>query len=395
MGFFDFLRPKKQVRSIKLMDGKDFMEALGGGYHALIDNPEIVAGCYRIASLVASMTIYLMANTEKGDIRIQNELSRKIDISPNKYMTRNHWMTAVVMNLLLYGDGNAIVYPHTRRGLLQSLEVIEARRFEFRDISGKEGYRVSIDGKTYDPDQVLHFVLNPDKDYLWHGVGFRVPLKTVVDNLEQARETEKGFMSSKWKPSVIVKVDALIDEFSSKEGRKKLLESYIESSKAGEPWLIPADQFSVEQVRPLSLADLAINDTVTIDKKTVAAILGVPAFVLGVGEYNAAEWDSFINNTIRPIAQNIEQEMTRKLIISPKMYLTFNFSKLYSYDLQKLSTVYTSLYDKGIVTGNEVREKFGMQPKEGLDELIVLENYIPVGDVGKQKKLGGNDGRND
>ena len=121
----------------------------------------------------------------------------------------------------------------------------------------------------------------------------------------------------------------------------------IKTNRIGQPWLIPADQFEVEQIKPLSLADLAINDTVKLDKETVAAVLGVPPFVLGVGDYDSAAWDSFINNTIRPIAQSIEQEMTRKLILSPKMYLMFNVARLYSYDLQKLSTVYGSLFDKG------------------------------------------------
>lgn len=116
--------------------------------------------------------------------------------------------------------------------------------------------------------------------------GFRVALRDVAANLKQAAATEKGFMESKWKPSIIVKVDGMIDEFSSPEGRKRLLENYINTDKAGEPWLIPADQFSVEQIKPLSLSDLAIADVVQLDKRTVAAILGVPPFVLGSGTLN-------------------------------------------------------------------------------------------------------------
>ena len=155
----------------------------------------------------------------------------------------------------------------------------------------------------------------------------------------------------------------------------------------GEPWLIPADQFSVEQIKPLSLADLAISDSVQIDKKTVASIVGVPPFVLGVGEYNKDAWNSFIQNTVKPIAQGLEQELSRKLIVNPKWYLKFNILSLMDWDIKTIADVFGGLSDKGFITGNEVRDRIGMSPKEGLDELRILENYIPMGMIGQQSKL--------
>ena len=49
--------------------------------------------------------------------------------------------------------------------------------------------------------------------------------------------------------------------------------------------------------------------------------------------------------------------------------------------------MFGNLSDRGIITGNEVRDKIGMSPLEGLDKPRILENFIPVDMIGKQKKL--------
>ena len=389
MSIFDFLkRDNKSKSCIGVVVSDDDESLKCSGYTSLADNPEVLTACRRIATLISSMPIMLMENGNSGDVRIFNELSRKLDIEPNKNMTRRTWMEAIVMNMLLYGKGNSIVKPYTSRGYITNLEPISASRVSILpDAVDTRKYYVVIDGKSYDPADVLHFVDNPDKYYPWMGKGMTVVLKDVANNLQQASATKKGFMSTKWKPSIIVKVDAMIDEFSSPEGRQKLMDEYISSSEAGEPWLIPAEQFDVETIKPLSLADLAISDSVVMDKRTVASIIGVPPFVLGVGEYDQTAWNSFINNTVRIIAQEIEQELTRKLILNPKWYVKFNILSLMNWDLQTIADVFGKLSDRGFVTGNEVRDRIGMSPADGLDEFRILENYIPYEMSALQKKL--------
>ena len=355
------------------------------GYTSLDKIPEIVSACRKIASLIGSTTIYLMANTADGDQRIINELSRAIDIDPMPTMTRSTWMESIVMTMLLYGKGNAIVVPHTWQGYLQSLEPISADRVSFI-ADGYRDYKVAIDGKERRADSVLHFVYNPDKTYLWKGQGVSVSLRDLADNLRQAAHTEKAFMSSEFKPSIIVKVDAMTDEFSSPEGRQKLIESYINPQTPGAPWLIPAEQFDVQQVKPLTLSDLAIADTVTINKKSVAALLGVPAFVVGAGDYNRDEWNAFIQGTIMPICKSIAMEMTKKLILKPEWYLMFNVWSLIDYDLKTTSDVLLAGADRGYICGDEWRDRMHMSPA-GLKEYKILENYIPYDMSGNQKKL--------
>lgn len=377
-----------EKRTVSFVLGTDFNDLCCSEYTSLDKCPEIMTACRIYAELIGSMTIYLMENTKNGDVRLRNELSRKIDINPMTNMTRSQWMEAIIMNLLLYGQGNSVVVPHTWDGLIRNLEPISASRVSFMPVGNSyRDYRVMIDGRPHDPSTVMHFTHNPDKIYLWKGRGIEISLRDLAKNLKQASETENAFMSSKWKPAIIVKVDAMIDEFSTPEGRQKILDDYVKSAAVGQPWLIPGEQFQVEQVRPLSLEDLAIKDSVELDRTMVASVFGLPPFVLGVGEYNQKAWNNFIQTKIRPMALKIAQKMTDVLILNEKWYLKFNERSLYDWDVVTMSQMLGGLYDRGVITGNEIRDSIGYDPMDGLNELRLLENYLPIDRLGDQKKL--------
>lgn len=356
------------------------------GYTTLAQSPEVSTAVDRIAALAGSMTIHLMRNGPDGDLRVKNELSRVVDVTPNAYMVRSAFVRWIVRTLYLEGNGNAVVFPITEDGYLRELRPIPAYYAAFYP-TGLWGYRIAINGRPYDPDELLHFTLNPGTIYPWLGEGYRVTLRDVAHNLKQALATEKGFMESKWKPSVIVKVDALTEEFASEDGRRRLLDSYVTNTDAGQPWIIPAEQFDVQTIKPLTLSDLALADFVQLDKRTVATILGVPPFVLGVGEFRREEWNNFISTTLMPLAHLIEQELTRKLLYSPEYFFRFNSRSLYNYDLKDMAQIADDQYVRGLMTGNEVRDWLGLSPLDGLNDLVILENYIPRGAIGDQAKL--------
>lgn len=382
---------KKETIQNAWFISQDLFESLcSTGYSKISDNPEVQMCVNKIADLVSSMTIKMMENSDNGNRRIKDELSRKIDIEPNKLMTRKNFIFHIVKTLLLYGDGNCICYPKyvTRNGrvLLENIDFFDMSQVTYD--KSYDGYLINYKGKKYSHDEVLHFVLHPSKSCPFVGEGYSRIIMDTINNLKQATETKKGFMASKFQPNLIVKVDATTEELSNPKGREKILESYMENTGAGKPWIIPAEQFAIEQVKPLTLNDLAINDSVKIDKETVAKMFDVPGFLVGTGEkFNKDEQNYFVDTRIMGIAQNIQQELTKKILESSNRFFEFNPRSIYAYNLNDLANIASDWRTKGLMKGNEARNWIKLEPLDGLDELVILENYIPADKVGSQKKL--------
>lgn len=363
---------------------------LPSGFLPVTKNEEVRKCIHKIADLVSSMTIMLMQNGESGDKRLKNALSKKIDVYPNHHMGRKNFIYRIVCDMITHG--NSVVLPVLVNGLLDNLIIWDGKQTSFN--CNEETYSIKYKLQTFDPDEVLHFVLVPDDDYPYKGVGFVPVVKDAIANIVQANATKTGFLQSKWRPSLIIKVESDAEGMQVKEEREKILNSYIGDTEAGEPWIVPASEIDVREIRPLSLTDLAIQEGLQLDKKAVAAAFGVPAYMLGVGTFSKDEYNNFISSVIMPIAKIIEQELSKKVVYATDWYFKFNPKTLYQYDLGELTTHVKEMVNAGMINRNEGRNYFDFSPADGLDEFVVLENYIPLDQVGNQAKLKGGEPNN-
>ncbi|MBR4184921.1 MAG: phage portal protein [Clostridia bacterium] len=355
-------------------------------YIPLYEAPEVRMCVHQYADLVSNMTIRLMENTEHGDRRVNNELAAFLDRTPSKSMNRKTLVYWIVETLFTAGDGNAVLLPAYDGEYLADLVPLDPAQVIFEDIAGEDRYRVRYGQQVLRPDEVLHFRINPELSRPWIGRGFRLGLRQIVDAIAQAGRTKDSLMKSPM-PSLIVKLDGLTEEFQSEGGREKLLDKYVRGQGSGKPWIIPAELMDVKEIKPLSIKDLAISENLKLDQTKIACLMGVPPFTVGAGEYRDDAYNFFVNQGVRGVAAVIEQEMTRKLIYNPAWHVQLNPRSLYNYKLEQLVTAGKELVDRAAMRRNEWRDWIGLSPDEDMDELYLLENYLPPDRLGDQKKL--------
>lgn len=383
-----FIRQRDAPRAVGIVTQTDWDLLFAGGYVPLYSCPEVAMCVDAIADLVSNMTLRLMRNTDTGDVRVVNGLSRAIDIMPNAYQNRKAFVYNIVSTLLTVGNGNCVVVPRfDADGNLLSLMPARPSSVMFDDLPNG-GYKIRVGQTVYSPDEILHFAINPDPERPWIGRGRSVSLSSIVDCINQANATKTALQKSP-APSIVMKVDGLTEDLSTRDGRQKMIDRFVDSNDRGVPWIIPAETMELQQIKPLTVSDLAIKENLELDIKRIAGIYRVPAFMVGVGDFNRDEYDNFITTTVMSIAQVIEQELTRKLLYSPDYHITFNPRSLHSYSITELVSAGKELVDRMAMRRNEWRDWLGLSPDEDMEELLALENYIPADRLGDQKKLKG------
>ena len=100
--------------------------------------------------------------------------------------------------------------------------------------------------------------------------------------------------------------------------------------------------------------------------------------------FSEAEWNSFYENVIEPISIQLSLEFTFKLLSERERgfgnKIIFTANRLQYATLQTRMTIGGALYDRGIITINELRELMYYEPIEGGDVRMISLNYVNTDD---------------
>jgi HK97 family phage portal protein len=348
-----------------------------------------------LSTLVAASVNWLAraAAEARPVVRKWNEQSRTFDVLDNHPLVQQlqrpnfaYGYSALVMATVrdLVVHGNAFwLKRRTRSGRVESLWYVAAPYVRAALENRLPTY--AINGMQVDTRDVVHFrYLLGDDGFL--GVS---PLESLWRELATDEEAS-NFLASVLRnvgiPGVIISPKGDIE--LTKDDAEALVEMWrqkLSGDRRGEPVFV-SGAVEIERLS-WSPAELDLRNARRTAEERVAAVLGIPAIVLGFGaglerstfsNYSEAR-DAAYEQVVLPLLRLMADELTLQLLpdfdTSGEVWFAVNELRALQEDAQKLADRAVKLFEAGIITTAEAREMLGFEaePRESSTAGMALE----------------------
>ena len=347
-----------------------------------------VFACVRIiAETISSLPLNVYKKDSKGTKAkaYDHPLYRVLHDEANDDMTAFAFWEATVGHLLTWGNSYAEI-ERNGRGYVVALWPITPDRVRVDYKAGKLVYRVS-NGKgedvTINPADILHF----------HGLGFDgrtgySPIQMAKEALGFAKATEQygsTFFSNGGKPSGVLEMEGILkDKAASDRLRENWEDIHGGAGKAHRVAILEANM----KYKPISLPpnDAQFLETRRFQKADIAQMFRVPLHMINDltnATFSNIEHQSieFVVHTIRPYLVRMEQEIRRKLFVTPadkQYYAEWLVDGLLRGDAKSRNEALQIQRQNGIINANEWREIENMNPQEGKQGDAYLVNSAMI-----------------
>lgn len=386
--------------SFSLKDG-DVLAALSGrstatGQHVSIDSAlqlSTVWACVKLISETIStlpLRVYKKRDGGGRDVAKEHPLYDLLCVSPNAEMTPGRFMLLVVASIII--RGNAIVEKQKIAGRIVALNPLLPQDVTIRRENGRLVYDV-LDGKggkrTLKADDVMHI-----RGFGIDGMCGLQPVmqaREIIGAATAANEASSKIFAQGMQVSGVLSSDNKLTAEQREQIRDNLTK-FSASNNSGKLMVLEAGlKYQGISMDPESAQML---QTRAFNVEEICRFLGVPPFMVGHMD-KASSWASsveaqnlhFLTSCLRPILDNIEQEIIRCLIPRAEwgqIYAEFSVEGLLRADSAGRAAYYNILLQNGVYNRNEVRAKENEPPIPGGDIYTVQVNLTPLEMLGTQ-----------
>ena len=404
--FFTFLQPKAP----ETKEAPQVYLNVNASSHYRRDNYDAYADegyrknaiVYRCINEIANGAACVPFKLFQGDNELDQHPLLSLLRRPNPTQAGVEYFQAVYSYLLLSGNNYAI--RSDVNGEVRELYLLRPDRVRVKPskTATPEAYQYVIGGKvlkTYDADpitgesEVKHMKLyNPLDDY--YGLSPLMAAATDIDNHNAINTHNISLLRNGARPSGAIVFKPANDRglpIQLTDGQRQQLKDdlnvkYTGASNAGRPLLLEGD-FDWREMG-LSPKDMDFLQQRNMAAKDIALCFGVPSQLIGIPDAqtyaNVQEARlALYEETIMPLARRVESDLNEWLspMYGEDIRIEYDFEAVPAMT-ERRRRVYenvTAAVREGIISRNEARERLGLEPIDGGDDVYIAANLFPLG----------------
>lgn len=406
MARFTLFRNKKENETEKrdLDSGFSFVDSLLGtlrftSYSNYTQSKALkISTVYRCVNLIsdsiASLPLYpYLYDGNWKKIDYNNSLYNILNIQPNNFIGAFNFKKQIVVNVLL--SGNAYVYiERDKQNKILSLTLLNPDAIEIIVENNDIKYKNNTTKSVYDKSQIIH-ISNYTTDGL-RGVSTITYAATSLGIAYDSDQHTSNFFKSGASLSGILRPVAgtSINKVKAAQAKEDFLNT-VNTDLGGSSGSIVVLGDGLEY-QPISInpKDSQLLESRQFNVIDVCRFFNVPPSLAfsETGKFSTAEQQQldFVNNTLMPWLEKIENEFYRKLYLSSQYDTTelkFDVENLLRTDLSSKADYFVKMYQIGAYTTNEIRQKINSEfPVAGGNRAFIQVNLQPIDNLISEQK---------
>ena len=358
---------------------------------------------YRCVNEIANGAASVKFGLFRGDQPIEQHPLLDLLMRPNPMNSQSEFFQEVYSYLLLSGNSYILKTGAENREPSElytlrpdRIKIIPSKReiplsFEYV-VNGQTTASYPVDQSTGASEIKQIMLFNPLNDY--YGLS---PLKAASVDIDQHNLANKHnvmLLMNGARPSGAVVyrpkdesgANTMLTDTQREQLRGDLLHRFEGSTNAGRTMILEGD-FDYKEMG-MSPKDMDFASMKNFAAKDIALCFGVPSQLVGIPDSNTYSNMqearlALYEETIIPMLKHIESDLNEWLVPTFGEDLTL---KYVIDDIPAITERRRMIYDnvisavdKGIITRNEARERLGLEPINGGDEVYIPANLFPLG----------------
>lgn len=340
-----------------------------------------VLACARVlAETVAGLPLHLYQRVGEGrEIAQDHPLNYVLCETPNGWQTSFEWREQTMLHTCLWGNGYSEIRAGKAGAVSELIPLHPSRMTVERIENGKLRYKYrepNGQDTVYRQDQILHIRwLSGD------GVTGMVPVDLAKDAVALARACElhgSAYFGNGAMPGVVLETDQTLDSAAASTLRENWERMHRGASNSFRTAVLMGGLKAHELTGTNSESQFLESRRFQVEE--ICRLFRVPPHLVGDltrSSFSNIEQQSidFVQHTLLPWLRRFETSFTRDLIVDRKQYFAeFDTRGLLRGDAAARASYYSTLWNLGVLSINEIRGFENMNSVAGGDERFVQLN---------------------